>query len=152
MKKINTKIGPIFTWYDYIKPRKDKSTQTVNYLQSSIKVDSYSQRYIGMHLSHTNKIYIAVAVNKKGDQGNWWRFILENRISTIIRKQNMTPTDKGVTMVPLPYKDLLYKDPWVYLNLYGPLEPTYLNMAFNEAQKQNASFVDRYNPSPRVRY
>lgn len=144
MKKINTKIGPIYTWYDYIKPRKDKSTNLVFYSQSNTKVDNYSQRYIGVHVTHNNDIYVAVAVNKKGDQGNWWRYILETRISSLLRRGDITPKDKGVTMVPLSYKDLLYKDPYAYLNIYGAIEPTYLNMAINEATKQNIATIDKY--------
>jgi len=144
MKKINTKVGPIYTWYDYIKPKKDKATNTTYYNQSNTKLDNYSQRYIGIHLSHTNMLYIAVAVNKKGDQGNWWKYILETRITSLIKKGDVLPKDKGVTLVPLSYKDLLYKDPYAYLNIYGAIEPTYLNMAINEATKQNIAIVDKY--------
>lgn len=144
MKKLNTKIGPIYTWYDYIKPKKDKANNSVYYNQSNTRLDTYSQRYIGIHLTHTNNIFVAVAVNKKGDQGNWWRYILETRISSLMRTGDVLPKDKGVTMVPMAYKDLLYKDPYAYLNIYGPLDPTYLNMAIIEAANQNVATVDRY--------
>lgn len=150
MKKVNTKIGAIYSWYDFIKPKKNKATNTMSYSQSNTKLDAYSQRYVGLFVSHTNDIYVAVAVNKKGDQGNWWKFIIENRIAKAIRNGGtINEDDRGITMVPMPYKDLLYKDPYTYINLYGIIDPTFLDMAIKEATRVNSQLVDNYVPKSR---
>jgi hypothetical protein len=145
MKKINTKVGSIYCWYDFIKPKKNKATNTMTYSQSNTKLENYSQRYIGLFLSHNEEIYVAVAVNKKGDQGNWWKFIIENRIAKAIRSGGtIYEEDRGITMVPLPYKDLLFKDPHAYINLYGLIDPTFLDIAVNEAMRSNSQLIDNY--------
>lgn len=144
MKKLNTKIGTIFSWYDYTKPKKNKAEGTVTYSQSNTVLDKYNQRYIGLFMDHSDNIYIAVAVNKKNDSGNWWRFILENRIEKAIRTGNIDESDKGVTFVPFRYKDLLYTDPYTYNNLYGCIDPTYLSLAVKEAMAANTQKIDSY--------
>lgn len=146
MKKINTRIGAIFTWYDYIKPRKNKVTNITTYNQSNTKLDKHSQRYVGLFMDHNDNIYVAVAVNKKNDSGNWWRFIIENRISKVIKNGgNIDERDKGITMVPFRYKDYLFKDAHTYQNLYGLIDPTYLDMAVREAVANNSRLVDAYD-------
>ena len=148
MKKINSKVGSIFTWYDFIRPRKDKSTGILTYSQSNTQVDKYSQRYIGLHIDYNDNIYVAVAVNKKNDPGNWWKFILESRIDKIKRSGgDVGPEDKGVTMVPFRYSDLLYKDQYTYLNLYGAIDSTYLSMAIKSAMANNNQLLDSYTDS-----
>tara|TARA_R110002074_G_scaffold402324_1_gene607139 strand:- start:193207 stop:193665 length:459 start_codon:yes stop_codon:yes gene_type:complete len=145
MRKVNTKIGTIYSWYDFIKPKKNKVTNTMTYSQSNTKLDNYSQRYVGLFLSHNEEIYVAVAVNKKGDAGNWWKFIIENRIGKALRNGGtINENDRGITMVPMPYKDLLFKDPHAYTNLYGIIDPTYLDMAIKEATRANNQLVDSY--------
>jgi len=143
MKKISTKIGTIVTWYDYIKSKKNKNTGMISYDQSNTKTDGYSQRYIGIFVAHNNDIYVAVAVNKKEDNSNWWRYIIENRISSMMQNHgNMGPDDKGCTMVPMAYKELLYKDVSAYSNLYGIVDPTMLDMAVSQCLASNQERID----------
>ena len=143
MKKVNIKVGAVCCWYGFIKPKKNKVTNTITYSQSNTKLDNYSQRFVGLYLSHNENIYVAVAVNKKGDQGNWWKFIIENRIAKAIRNGgNIYEDDRGITMVPMSYKDLLFKDPYTHSNLYGIIDPTYLDMAIKDATKVNSLVVD----------
>jgi len=143
MKKISTKIGTIVTWYDYIRSKKNKNTGTISYDQHNSKTDGYSQRYIGIFVAHNNDIYVAVAVNKKEDNSNWWRYIIENRITSMLHSHgNMNPEDKGCTMVPMAYKDLLYKDANAFNNLYGLIDPTMLDMAISQCASSNQERVD----------
>lgn len=143
MKKFNCKFGKIVQWVDYIKTKKDKKTGNIMYSQSNVEIDGYNQRYIGLYISHTNLIYIAVAVNKKSGTGNWWRYIIENRIqATIASDNNIMPDDKGVTVVPIAYKDFLYKDPYAYNNLYGIIDPTQLDLAIKMLQMEQAREID----------
>jgi len=145
MKKINTKIGTVIVWYDFIRSKKNKATDTISYDQSNTSLEGYSQRYIGIHLSHNNQLYVAVAVNKREDSGNFWRYIIQNRIITLIQNyDNMSPEDKGVTTLPLSYKDFLFNDPCVYNNLYGLIDPTYLDIVIREAASVNQKQIDRY--------
>ena len=147
MKRIKTKkVGSIYTWHDFTKSRRDPSSNLITHSQSNTKLNNFNQRYIGLHLSHDNNIYVAVAVNRKKEQGNWWKFIIESRIHNVIRNgNNIGPDDRGVTMVPMAYKDALYKDPFTYTNLYGIIDPTYLDMALSEAVKNNAKLIDIYS-------
>jgi hypothetical protein len=150
MKKISTKIGTIITWYDYIKAKKNINTGITEYSQSNTKLDKYSQRYVGLYLSDNNDIYVAVAVNKKDDSSNWWRYILENRITTMVKNRgNVNPEDKGCTMVPMSYKDLLFMDVMAYSSLYGMIDPSILDMALKEATSSNEDKINAY--SARVR-
>lgn len=137
MKKYNTRFGKIVQWVDFIKSKKNKNTQETYFEQSNTKLDNYSQRFIGLYLSHNNDIYVAVAVDKKGEGGTWWKYIIENRIQNIMNNGNsMLPEDKGVTFVPLKYKDYLYNDPFVYSNLYGKIDPTTLDLAIRILQDE----------------
>jgi hypothetical protein len=147
MKRYNSKFGKLIQWSDYIRTKKDNKTGETYYLQSNVKIDNHNQRYIGLYLSHSNKVYIAVAVNKKNDAGNWWKYIIENRIMSLINNgDNMTPDDRGVTMVPYDYIDLLYKDEAVFNNLYGKIDPTTLELAIKELKiEQEREIEARWN-------
>lgn len=147
MKRYNSKFGKLIQWSDYIRTKKDTKTGETYYLQSNVKIDNYNQRYIGLYLSHSNKVYIAVAVNKKNDSGNWWKYIVENRIMSVINNgDNMTPDDRGVTMVPYDYIDLLYKDEAVFNNLYGKIDPTTLELAIKELKAEQEREIEaRWN-------
>jgi hypothetical protein len=143
MKTLNTKIGTIVTWYDFIRSKKNKNTGNITYDQHNTKTDGYSQRYIGVFVAHNNDIFVAVAVNKKEDNSNWWRYIIENRISAMTSSRgHMNPEDKGCTMVPMAYKDLLYKDSNAYNNLYGLIDPTMLDMAIAKCTSSNQERID----------
>lgn len=143
MKKYNSRIGKIFQWTDYIRSRKDKRTGEIRYDQSTVELPGYNQRYIGAYLSHLGKLYIAVAVNKKKDSGTWWKYIIENRIQSLIRNgDNMSPKDRGVTVVPITYLELLYKDSFTYNNLYGPIEPTQLDIVVQSLKAELNKEID----------
>lgn len=134
MRTVKSKVGQIAIWSDFVKPKKNMSTGNINYLQSNTKLEGYSQRYVGLYVAHNNDIYVAVALNrneeKKPDHPNWFRFIIENRISNMLdNKGNVDPEARGSTMVPMHYKDLVVKDYYAYCTLYGPLDPEYLDMA-----------------------
>lgn len=147
MKRFNSKFGKLIVWSDFIRTKKDKKTGDTYYEQSNTAIDNYNQRHIGVYLSHTNNVYVAVAVNKKNDAGNWWKYIIETRILNIINNQNnMTPEDKGVTMVPITYLDLLYEDETVFNNLYGKIDATSLQSAIKQLSTELEKEVDqRYN-------
>lgn len=148
MKKFNTRIGTIVTWYDYIKSSKNLRTGLTSYNQSNTKLDGYSQRYIGVYLSHDNKIYISVAVNKKEDNSNWWKYIIENRIITMFNNGgNVGPDDKGCTMVPMAYKELVYKDYNAFSNLYGIIDPTSLDLALKSCARSNEERINKARTS-----
>jgi hypothetical protein len=135
MNEIDTKLGPIVVISDYIKGKKNKFTGELHYQQSNTPLDGYIQRYVGILLTHTGNIYVSVAVNSKNDNtnSNWWKYIIENRLSTVINNNgNIGPDDKGVTMVPMSYKEFLYKDSAAYNNIYGAIEPTVLEMALTK--------------------
>ncbi len=120
-------------------------TGMTEYAQSNTKLDKYSQRYVGLFLTHNNDIYVAVAVNKKDDNSNWWRYILENRIDIMLKNGGTVgPEDKGCTMVPMPYKDLLFKDPMAYSAIYGMVDPTILDMALKEAISSNEERINAH--------
>lgn len=137
MKKFNTRIGALITWSDYIKSK--KINNNLHYYQSNTKMDGYSQRYIGLLLLPNNDIYVAITLNsKQEDKGVWYKFILENRIRSIMDGVE----EKAATMVPMPYLDLLYKDPYVYSPLYGPIEPNLLDQAIKMAQLANQQEID----------
>lgn len=142
MKKVSTKIGNIVVWNDYIRSKKITQLNTVQYLQSNTKLDGYSQRYIGLYMDHNKNIYVAVALNsQEEDKGPWYKFILETRI-----KNNMSGNiqEKGITMVPYNYIDLLYKDPMAYNNLYGPIEPNMLDLAIAMAKNIQEQNINDY--------
>lgn len=147
MNNLKSKIGPIAVISDYIKVRKNKNTQEISYLQSNTPLDGYTQRFVGIYLSHNKDIYIGVAVNSKKDttNSNWWEYIIKNRIMTAVSKGSFTPEDKGVTMVPFAYKDLLYKDSCAYDNLFGMIDPTMLDMAIANLSKKAEDEYYRVN-------
>lgn len=147
MKKYNTRFGKIVQWVDYIKSKKNKNTQETFFEQSNTKLENYSQRYIGVYLSHNNDIYVAVAVDKKGEGGTWWKYIIENRIQTLMNNaNNMSADDKGVTVIPYRYLEYLYTDPYVYSNLYGKIDPTTLGIALRMLKEDlNKEINHAYN-------
>jgi hypothetical protein len=147
MKKYNTRFGKIVQWVDYIKSKKNKNTQETFFEQSNTKLENYSQRYIGVYLSHNNDIYVAVAVDKKGEGGTWWKYIIENRIQTLMNNaNNMSVDDRGVTVIPYRYLEYLYTDPYVYSNLYGKIDPTTLGIALRMLKEDlNKEINHAYN-------
>lgn len=147
MNNLKTKIGPIAVISDYIKVRKNKNTQEISYLQSNTPLEGYTQRFVGIYLSTNKEIYVGVAVNSKKDttNSNWWEYIIKNRIMTAVSKGSFTPEDKGITMVPFAYKDLLYKDPCAYDNLFGMIDPTILDMAIVNLSKKAEDKYYKFN-------
>lgn len=148
MNNIKTKIGQIAVISDYIKVRKNKNTQEISYLQSNTMLEGYTQRFVGIYITNNKDIYVGVAVNSKKDttNSNWWEYIIKNRIMTAVSKGSFTLEDKGVTMVPFAYKDLLYKDPCAYNNLFGMIDPTLLDLAINNLNKVAEKRIsDTYN-------
>lgn len=146
MNKIATKVGTIVVISDYIKAKKNKITGELTYVQSNTPLDGYTQRFVGIYINNHKDIYVGVAVNSKKDtsNSNWWEYIIKNRIVTSISKGSFTLEDKGITMVPFAYKDLLYKDPCAYNNLFGMIDPTMLDMCINQLIKfQEKRIVDK---------
>lgn len=146
MNKIATKVGTIVVISDYIKAKKNKITGELTYVQSNTALDGYTQRFVGIYINNHKDIYVGVAVNSKKDttNSNWWEYIIKNRIMTSISKGSFTLEDKGITMVPFAYKDLLYKDPCAYNNLFGMIDPTMLDMCINQLIKfQEKRIVDK---------
>lgn len=139
MNSFDSKIGTVVVISDYIKIKTNKATNETYYLQSNTELKDYTQRYVGIYLDHNHNIYIGVAVNNKKDTTSpkWWKYIIENRISTAVsNKGSFGPADKGITMVPMPYKDLLYKDHFTYNNLFGLIDPTILDMAITKLKME----------------
>lgn len=139
MKTFNSKIGNLVIWFDYVKPKKNPSTGNITYLQSKDKLDGYSQRYIGLYTAHNGDIYIGVALNRDNEQkqnNNWFRFIIDNRITTLYNNGgNMEPDTKGATMVPPSYRELLVDDPCAYNSIYGALNSDDLESALRISMK-----------------
>ncbi len=138
MKKINSRVGPLVVWSDYIKPRYNQRTDTVEYLTSEEATKGFSQRYIAVYMHHNKDIYIAVAVNKKQENEtntNWWKYILETRIANLIsNKASMEVEDKGITMIPYNYVDMLLDDKAMYQNIYGALNLDIAEQAISQLE------------------
>lgn len=147
MNKANLQgIGPIVYWKDYIKVTKEEAAfgeePTIKFEQSNTKLDGFYERTIGIllvdgHEGHyTGKhYYVAVAADngktKKKRRRDYPRIIINNRIKQSIKKNEgeILAKERGITVVPVSYLDLLYKDPAVTNNIYGPLDPTLLELA-----------------------
>lgn len=147
MRKVSTKIGNIIIWSDFVRSKKIPSTGNIVYYQSNTKLEGYGQRYIGILVTHSNDVYVGVALNsKKDDKGPWYKFIIENRIQNVMSGYGLE--EKGGTMVPIAYLDLLYKDPTAYSSLYGAIEPTMLDIAMAMAREANEQAIDEYSNRP----
>jgi hypothetical protein len=147
MNKYDTRFGKVIHWIDFIKSKKNKSTHETFFDQSNTSLDGYSQRHIAIHLSHNNYVYVAVAIDNKAkadSNKNWWKFIVNSRIQNLINNNNnMSEDDKGVTVVPIKYLDLLYKDSFVYSNLYGRIDPTMLDMVIKQLMQEQDKNIDQ---------
>lgn len=144
LKKFKADFGNYIVWPDNIRLVRNKQTGEGHYVQSNETSPGFSQRYVAVFMTKDQSLYVAVAVNKKPDEpnNNWWRRVVENRISKLIANNgNMEPDDKGMTMVPINYSDLLSLDESVYNNIYGMLDETTLASAILEltlGQKKEA--------------
>jgi len=139
MKKINSRVGPLVVWSDYIRPRYNPRTDTVEYLTSEEASKGFSQRYIAVYMHHNKDVYIAVAVNNKKQDNdtntNWWKYILETRIANLIsNSNNMNLEDKGITMIPYNYVDMLLDDRAMYQNIYGALNLDIAEQAISQLE------------------
>lgn len=132
MEKFNSRVvGSFIIWKDYIK-FSSKIDGEVSYKQSNTKLAGYMDRYIGLSISKNN-IIISVAVSNSANRkesDKTARNVIEQRMISLVNKDyNVDSEDKGVTYVPKEMLDMLWKDPHTYKNLYGAIDPTYVNMA-----------------------
>ncbi len=124
-------IGKFVIWKDFIKfsPKPDG---TAAYKQSNTKLPGYLERYIGLSVV-SNNILVSVAVSNsanKKESDKTAKNVIEQRMINLLKKDNnIDADDKGITYVPQEMMDMLWKDSYVYSNLYGMVDPTYVNMA-----------------------
>jgi hypothetical protein len=132
MEKFNSRVvGSFIIWKDYIKFN-SSSNGDVSYKQSNTKLTGFMDRYIGLSMVNSN-IIISVAVSNstnKKESDKTAKNVIEQRMISLLKKDyNIDAEDKGVTYVPKELLDMLWKDPYTYKNLYGAIDPTYVNMA-----------------------
>ena len=132
MEKFNSRVlGSFVIWKDHIK-FSNKPDGDISYRQSNTKLSGYLDRYIGLSVLDGN-ILLSVAVSNnlnKKETDKTAKNVIEQRLITLLKKDyNIEVGDKGVTYVPKDMLDMLWKDPYTYNNLYGLIDPTYVNMA-----------------------
>lgn len=132
MEKFNSRVvGSFIIWKDYIKFN-STSNGDVSYKQSNTKLTGFMDRYIGLSVVNSN-IIVSVAVSNSSNRkesDKTAKNVIEQRMISLLKKDyNIDAEDKGVTYVPKELLDMLWKDPYTYKNLYGAIDPTYVNMA-----------------------
>ena len=132
MEKFNSRVlGSFIVWKDYIKFT-NSSMGDIVYKQSNTKLTGFMDRYIGLSVVNSN-VLISVAVSNstnKKESDKTAKNVIEQRMISLIKKDyNVDAEDKGVTYVPKELLDMLWKDQYTYKNLYGAIDPTYVNMA-----------------------
>jgi hypothetical protein len=132
MEKFNSRVvGSFIIWKDYIKFN-STSNGDVSYKQSNTKLTGFMDRYIGLSVVDSN-IIVSVAVSNSSNRkesDKTAKNVIEQRMISLLKKDyNIDAEDKGVTYVPKELLDMLWKDPYTYKNLYGAIDPTYVNMA-----------------------
>lgn len=131
MEKFNSRaVGSFIIWKDYIKFT--HKADDVIYKQSNTKLAQYMDRHVGLAVIKNN-ILVSVAVsnnlNKKENDKTAKNVIEQRFIKLISKDYNIDVEDKGITYVPKEMIDMLWKDQYTYKNLYGAMDPTYINMA-----------------------
>ena len=141
MKKITIKdIGKVMYWTDHIKMSRGEEGEAY-YDQSNTALEGYHNRIIGITKCRKTKNYIiAVALSQERKNQNKSARSGRGVVNTRLRKAislegSIGPEDKGVTSVPKEYLDFLYKDYATFNNLYGPADPTMLDMALMGLKK-----------------
>lgn len=134
MKKIRIPdIGEVIYWNDFVKFKASKNpTEETVYKQSNTKVDTYHPRTIGLYKSE-DWYYVAVSTSNKPTSAipvKIAKGMINSRLREVIKNdRNIEVSNFGCTTVPASYLDLLWKDSAAYNYLYGPLDPTMLDMA-----------------------
>ncbi len=140
MKKINIPdIGHVVYWEDFIKLSPPDEYSVIKYEQSNTRLPNYHQRVIGLYLRE-GIYYVSVAVShspSKNLPSKVSKGMINTRLRSILSKNdNIDVTDMGSTLVPKSYLSLLYKDPAAYNYLYGPMDPTMLDMSIKVMESQ----------------
>lgn len=136
MNKISIKdLGNVVYWTDYVQVTKDEEGELV-FNQSNTPLEGFHPRMVGLTFKD-KKWYVAVALSPGGDTlPRTGRGVINSRIREVIKNDdNITPTMRGVTMVPESYFDYLYKDKYATNNIYGMLDPTILNIMVKNLMK-----------------
>jgi hypothetical protein len=127
----NSVLGSFVVWTDYVKFLTNNLGE-VSYRQSNTKLSGYMDRHIGITVNNDN-VLVAVAVsnssNKKESEKTAKNVIAQRLINILENDMNIDAEDRGMTYVPKEMLDMLWKDLYTYKNLYGSVDPTYLQMA-----------------------
>lgn len=131
MKKMHSKkFGPYLIWTDFIKLNQ-RGTE-VGYKQSNTPLTGYHERMVAF-ATKDGKFIVAVAVRQGKDNKDAARSgkaVIEQRIEHLLANDwDITQDDRGITWVYPEWKDLLVKDPNTHHNIFGMVDPSYLDMA-----------------------